>query len=474
MVNYHGGDFLKAKLKIAKDYILSHKDDIIKDLSEICSIPSVAGTPTPDAPFGNEVKNALTKVHSMYEEEGIKSTLYPEYVMAEFGESEKTLGIFSHADVVPAEGEWTLTDPFTPKLFGDFLVCRGAEDNKSGIIASLYAVKAIREAGIPLKRKLILVTGGQEETGMLDMEAFKKRHPMPDTSLIPDNEFPICYGEKGILHFDITSKNKCESLLSIKASAAYNIVPDRAVATFSLSDNLLASMEKETNENITINVADGKIEVTATGISSHAAYPDNGKNAIFALFTFLSKVKAFSENDLAIFSSGALFASKNHGESFNVAKVDPVFGQVSLVSSVARVNDGYLTLGYDCRYGTVLTLDEVKSGICEVAEKHGFSITHADGSDGFENGINNPDLLAFKKAYEEVTLEIKEPYTSCGGTYARTLKNAYSMGTHTYSGKLPEMFLEGHGYAHQKDETIHIPSLLEGIIILIHMIAGLE
>jgi succinyl-diaminopimelate desuccinylase len=68
-----------------------------------------------------------------------------------------------HFDVVPAGNGWT-GDPFAGLVRDGKLFGRGATDQKAGIAASIYAVEAIRRAGVRL-------TGAMEQSGTVDEES---------------------------------------------------------------------------------------------------------------------------------------------------------------------------------------------------------------------------------------------------------------------------------------------------------------
>ena len=432
-------------LKKAEEYIDSHKDDIVNDLFALCRIRSVSGKPEPGAPFGAEAKNALIAAEKLFANAGCKTELHPAYLLSRFGDGEKTIGIFSHADVVPADGEWKKTAPFSPVMYNDFAVGRGVEDNKSGIVASLWAVRAFSCCGIPLKNRLLLFTGSNEENNMGDMEYFLAEQKMPDVSIVPDNEFPVCCGEKGIMHFDAVSRSKLSDISSLSAGTAYNIVPDSASARLS-----------------------GGSVITSDGVSRHAAYPDGAVNALHAL---LEKLVPLCPNDKALFTDAGKLSSGFHGETLGISSSDEVFGALSCVCSVGRLENGRLSLGFDIRYGNTYTGGELSEKIRAFLSEHGFTMKNAEYTDGMYNGTDSVCARAMLKAYRRVTGKTDAcGYISSGGTYARRLKNAYSIGTAEMSSPLPD----GLGSAHCRDEALHIPSFLKGIKILIRMIKELD
>lgn len=63
----------------------------------------------------------------------------------------RSLAFNSHVDVVPAGSghRWT-SPPFEPRRDGDWLYGRGAGDMKAGLVASLFALDAITDAGLSL------------------------------------------------------------------------------------------------------------------------------------------------------------------------------------------------------------------------------------------------------------------------------------------------------------------------------------
>ena len=69
--------------------------------------------------------------------------------------------------------------------------------NKGPIISALYAMEAIRKLNIPVKKKIQLIIGTQEEVEWTDMYEYVKKYSLPDYGFTPDGQFPICNKEKG-------------------------------------------------------------------------------------------------------------------------------------------------------------------------------------------------------------------------------------------------------------------------------------
>jgi succinyl-diaminopimelate desuccinylase len=79
----------------------------------------------------------------------------------------KRLWIVTHLDVVPAgeESLWTVTKPFEPLITGDRVYGRGCEDNGQSLVASVFAVAALRRLGVKPKRTVALAFVADEEQG---------------------------------------------------------------------------------------------------------------------------------------------------------------------------------------------------------------------------------------------------------------------------------------------------------------------
>ncbi len=130
---------------------------IVMTLIESCSIPAVS----PASGGEGELKKAdWLEEHikgfgfdrvERYDVEDDHGVVRPNLIAVRNGarQDAPTLWFISHTDVVP-EGDLTLwdSDPWKPIIVDDKVVGRGVEDNGTPLVASLYAVRALEEAGI--------------------------------------------------------------------------------------------------------------------------------------------------------------------------------------------------------------------------------------------------------------------------------------------------------------------------------------
>ncbi|MGC8939830.1 MAG: M20 family metallo-hydrolase [Candidatus Bathyarchaeia archaeon] len=125
-------------------------------------------------------------------DERVPSKRRPNVVAHCYGENAtERLWIITHLDVVPPGDEslWTATKPFEPLIKNSRVYGRGSEDNGQSMIASIFAVKALRKLGITPKRTIALAFVADEEQGskygiqhLIEQKLFKK----DDLIIVPD------------------------------------------------------------------------------------------------------------------------------------------------------------------------------------------------------------------------------------------------------------------------------------------------
>ena len=98
-------------LKMLDSWIPGKKQEFLDDLEKLVSIRSVYSTPAPDKPYGEGCWNVLHEALKISGEYGFKIKNYDNYCgSATLGNSDESIGIFGHLDVVP-EGDGWATDP---------------------------------------------------------------------------------------------------------------------------------------------------------------------------------------------------------------------------------------------------------------------------------------------------------------------------------------------------------------------------
>ena len=123
-----------------KEFLKAHEKEMQSDLMDFIRIPSVSSD------HENVVK-ALHFALDLAEKYGFEteSFLDDQVGMIRMGTGDETLGILTHVDVVPPgdAADWD-TDPFEPVIKDNRMYGRGTIDDKGMIVASLYAMRAVR------------------------------------------------------------------------------------------------------------------------------------------------------------------------------------------------------------------------------------------------------------------------------------------------------------------------------------------
>ena len=424
-----------------REYIDSHKSEIVEILKELIRIPSVRGEADEGAPFGKDCARALEYTNALYKENGFECELDAEggYLLSCFGEGEKSLGIFAHSDVVPAGEGWTLTQPFEPKEVDGFIVGRGATDDKSATVLSLYCAKIIKELKLPFSSRLICFTGSNEESGMEDIRAYVKKHTAPDFSLVCDTAFPIYRGNKGILRFVATQTQPMKEVTDFYGGSAFNVVLGEAKATVH------------------------KKIFTEKGISRHAALPESSLNAAYLLSKKLSEQDEICEEDRDAMLFISSVTEKYYGEIYGIENTDKDFGRLTVTSGIVNMKDGRVSLSFDMRYDVSVNIEEAKSNITAFFNDNGWSVEYVHEAAPFIIDEHNPYIKSCLKVYREFSGDREAvTYVNAGGTYARYLPCAAEIGT-SFGGGRPDALPSGHGSVHQPDECISIDGFLNAI-----------
>ncbi len=459
-----------------ENYIDSHRGEMLEDIKSLCRINSEKMPYQEGMPYGEGACQALGTALAMAEGYGFSICNYDNYVgTVDWGGEESQLDILAHLDVVPAGEGWTVTEPFEPVEKDGRLYGRGTADDKGPAVAALYALRAVKELGIPLKKRVRLILGTDEECGSSDIKhyyAVEKEAPM---TFSPDGAFPVVNIEKGHLEGEFEAEFEASQELprvkSIKAGTKINVVPGKAFAVFEgLDDDVVRAaadeVEKETGVSFEIMGKDSCLEITACGAGAHASTPQEGKNAITALLLLITKLPfAACRQTEVIKALCQLFPhGDTEGRALGVAMEDELSGALTLAFDILEVTEEKMHGMIDSRTPLCGNEENVLKPIAAKMEELGITMLtremrpphHVDGNSDF--------VKTLLSVYEEYTGRKGECVSMGGGTYVHDLKNGVAFGA-----ALPETDNRMHG----ADEFAVIDELLLSAKIFAQVIAEL-
>lgn len=432
-----------------REYLDENLPEMKKALARLVKIPSVSGEKDGRYPFGKECGRVLEEFLELCGENGFDSENYGYYAGgADFiSGAEPELGILAHLDVVPVnEKDWTFP-PYEMTEKDGRLYGRGCMDDKGAVIASLFAMKAVRECGYKLKKNVRLIAGCSEETGSeLDIREYMNRAKMPKAVFTPDAEFPVINIEKGMIRFTFGGEFDCELIETIKGGTVVNAVPSEVKAV------LKGKVELPENEGVVGEFKDGKTVITCSGKSAHASTPEQGINAFTKLFEYLLKLN-MGENDKKMLNSllGMFPTGESNAKALGLDVTDES-GSTTCVFSIVDFCRGNLSCKADMRFPISLTKASAEAGIRSAAEKNGLKFISLTGSEPHCTDKDSELVKTLLKVYEGTTG--KKGYCKAigGGTYVHGIEGGVAFG----------MEVEGEdNRIHGADEWIGIENLVK-------------
>lgn len=375
-----------------------------------------------DAPFGEENKNALDTLLKEATKDGFSTVNVDNYAgHISFGKGDEILGILAHLDVVPVKKEEWDTYPFTLTFKDDKMFARGALDDKGPLVASYIAIKALKELGFEPKKEIRLIAGCDEESGSRCLEHYFKYQKKPDLGFSPDADFPLIYGEKGMLSYDILGDVSDDIIEEFICGDRYNIVPSKA------SMKLKLDLKKEFKEFLKKTNYQGELDgdnYIAYGRASHGAFPQNGVNAAYILFEFLAK---YSNSKLAKFFN-EYYLGDVYGKKLGYDMYDEEMKYLTSNLAVVMIKNNSLKIGVNCRVPLNEGFDVIASKVTEATEKYGYTYNELFRNNRHYVPRDSFLVKTLMKAYKEVTKDDSEPITIGGGTYAREIECAVAFG----------------------------------------------
>ncbi len=451
-------------MQITEKQIEKYRDQMIHHSQELVKIKSVEDLSQPGMPFGEGINKALNYMLDLAEVLGFETINADGYAgHADFGQGDEIVAVLVHLDVVPEGADWDYP-PYGAEIHEGQLYGRGIIDDKGPAVASLFAMKALKDSGFEPKKKIRLIFGTDEESGWKDLEVYFKKHPKPETGFSPDASFPLIHGEKGIQIFTLESQweqNDGKVLLkSLTGGNAPNMVPDHAEAVLSAKEDIqnavlesVGSYVEKTGHKINIDRKDNDLVVTAKGVSAHGSTPEKGKNAIAQLLLFLRQCPGLGQQVKSV-----LEFYKNHigmelnGQSIGCGFEDEVSGKLIFNVGMVKGNEKHISLTINTRYPITVEGASVIQGIEGVLASSTFYLTLVEDVTPLYVPKEDDLVQKLMQVYREETGDmVNDPITIGGGTYARALKRGVAFGP----------LLPGREeLAHQKNECMSVDDLV--------------
>ena len=408
-------------MKDAKVILNEQFGELVQSLQKVISFNTEKGVATKDAPFGKNIKDCLEFTLKLASSFGLATYNCDGYAgHADLvGSTEEVLGILGHLDVVPSKAEEWLYPPYAAEIHNGKLYGRGTMDYKGPMIACLYAVKALKEAGFKPRKTVRLIFGCDEESGMQCVEHYFTKMPFPTVSFSPDGDFPVINREKGIYQFDIIC-GKLPQGVKITAGERANVVPSLCVATSPVG----AARYGGKYDGICCEQTTSGYVYSSTGKSAHGSTPDEGVNATHAILKML--LANYPDNATLRFLAEKVIDTT--GKAWGIDLCDKESGKLTCNLGVLRTaEDGTVTATVDIRFPVTYTCDKMYQLLREHTPTE-YTIRPEHISEPLFVPSDSKLVTTLMSVYNSEMNVKLEPLAIGGGTYSRCLPNCVAYG----------------------------------------------
>ena len=354
-----------AAQKAASHALAAYKTEVVSSLARMVAFNTVA---TSKVAFeANPQFSGFKKViKDEAERLGLDFTDHGYVLVVGLGKGTERLGVITHGDVQPVDPSKWAKSPFEldsttepGKLLG-----RGTEDDKGPIATALYAMKAIKDQAIPLKKRIELYIYLAEESDWKHLEEFLKTHQAPGMNITLDAEYPVVTAEKGYSSFLFTFPKQA---LVPPAGTPYvaefaggffgSQIPEDARATIANATPALEAQIRArgaAQEGMRYEFAwqQDKLRIAARGVSAHSSKPEDGVNAIAMLADALAVTRwpATTAGALVNFTND-MIGTGIYAEKFgSIAYTDAFMGPMTFAPTVLRQQaDGGIQMSINAR-----------------------------------------------------------------------------------------------------------------------------
>lgn len=442
-------------------FVEENKNKMLENLKTLVSYNSVYSDDV--KPFGQINRNVLDEALKMMEENGFTTKNLDYYCgYGEIGQGDEVIGILAHLDIVPAGDGWDC-DPFNMIEKDGYVYGRGVSDDKGAVIASMYAMKYLKDINYPFKKRVRLIVGCNEETGSKCIEHYVEKEGHINYGFTPDGEFPGIFAEKGMIGGQI--KNVSSKIIRIDGGEATNIVNKKVVCEVpidSYDEGRLNAFFKEHGIDYSLLKSDKTISITVFGQAAHASTPDLGKNAISYLLEGLY-VSGMQDEFVSYYHDK--FALTNHGELLKLDELNDEYTDTSINIGVIHKVENTIVASVDLRFPVTRKSAEVLKYLENLnLANNTFEVVSVHEPLFFKT--DSPMIQSLMKAYQTVTGDLESKMLAIGGgTYAKAINNCIAFGCE---------FLGEENHIHDANERLKIANLQKQVLIYIEAIKNLN
>ncbi len=452
----------KDAQEVADYAVKTYQDKMVESLRELVKHNTVAveDIASTDNPVHIAFKAELKKQALVL---GLDFTDHGYIVIVGLGNAKERVGIITHGDVQPVnENKWNKS-PFELDLSSEpgKLIGRGTEDDKGPISTALYAMKAIKDKKVPLKKRLELYVYMAEESDWDPLKAYVKEHTLPQTNITIDAEYPVVTAEKGYGTISMVFPNKDVNpmvklgrpyLSSFTGGFFSSQIPEDARITIENADFTL--LEKLMNRAASIDdisfdfeLKESQLSITALGKSAHSSKPEHGINAITHLAQLIDfqKWPSTTSGALANFINQHL-GTGLYGERFGaIAYEDEFMGKMTVSPTVLTPLNSGIKLHINIRRPQGKTKTELTAEIAQTVDEwqQRNNVTLQDrvvkiGDPWLQKDV--PHIQTLLSVFSHYTgVKDAKAVAIGGGTNSRLFPNAVSFGP-----SMPNVEYTGH------------------------------
>ncbi|MES2129133.1 MAG: dipeptidase [Pseudomonadota bacterium] len=447
----------QAAIDAAKYASAHYQKDIVATLARLVSYNTVANDKIAfaDNPAHQDFKRYLKAEAARL---GFDFADHGYVVVIGLGQGSERLGIITHGDVQPVDPSKWVKSPF--ELDGTSvpgqLVARGAEDDKGPIASALYAMKAIKDRKITLRKRIELYVYMGEESDWDPLIAFLKTHTPPQMNITLDAEYPAVTAEKGWgligATFPLRAATGDAPMVSAFGGGFFaSQIPEDAHASIAnatpaLEAAIRARAATQAGMAYQFAWSGSTLNVTGKGHAAHSSKPEDGVNAIAMVADALA-VHAWPDagaGGLVNFIN-ELLGTGLYGEKFGtIAYRDTFMGPMTVSPTVLKQTEQGIALSINVRRpqgkdGALLE-KEVRSTLDQWQARHAALADIKVQLTEPWLQKDAPQLPTLMGVFAHFTgVANPQPISIGGGTNSRLFPHAVSFGP-----AMPKMVYTGH------------------------------